>query len=167
MTSDCSAQRRQLSEAQSLTAQLQQQIRALELEKEDLLDTYRAVLIERKKLEKDLSALRSAYKPLIVSSLISEPISVIHSSEGKHRVGQASQQLQQELSATRGTVSAYEASEAKWRAEKATLHQQVFSLFANIDCGCLLSDNYWYNDDCTDSYLNSYVLLPHDCFDNV
>jgi chromosome segregation ATPase len=56
-TSECDSLRQRLSEVLSINSQSEQMKRALEIERDDLLETYRSVIVEKKKLENDLQAL--------------------------------------------------------------------------------------------------------------
>lgn len=56
-SSECENLRQRLSEVLSINSQSEQMKRALEMERDDLLETYRTVLVDKRKLENDMVAL--------------------------------------------------------------------------------------------------------------
>jgi len=54
---ECEGLHQRLAELTSANSQMEQKNRGLEIELEDLLDTYRNVLIEKNRVESDLSAM--------------------------------------------------------------------------------------------------------------
>lgn len=77
--------------------------RGIELERADLLTSYRAVLGEKRQLEVDLMAM----------------------SAGKERAGLAIQQLQEQVNELRGINSNLGGSESRWHAERISQTRQI------------------------------------------
>jgi len=88
------------------TSSLEQAKRALEIERADLIESYRAVVRDKRKLETDLETLGAL----------------------KERAGLSSQQLQSQVAELKGHLGAVSGSEARWASERISLGKQVESL---------------------------------------
>lgn len=82
---------------------LEQSRRALEVERTDLLDTYRSVLAEKRKLENELNALGAM----------------------KQRTGVNVQQMQGAIAELKGMVQAHGITEKRWAVERASQLKQL------------------------------------------
>ena len=98
--------RNRISEVVQAMASLEQSRRAVEMERTDLLESYRTVLQEKRRLESDLLAL----------------------GEVKQRAGQNVEQLHDQVAELRGRVNATSTAEMRWAAERAALNRQVEAL---------------------------------------
>mmetsp|Transcript_2324 Transcript_2324/g.3663 ORF Transcript_2324/g.3663 Transcript_2324/m.3663 type:complete len:1405 (+) Transcript_2324:94-4308(+) len=95
-----------LQEVLHASASTEHARRAVEVEKTDLLHTYRAVLQEKRKLEGDIQSLSTA----------------------KQREGASSSHLQGQMAELQGALSAQSAAENRWRSEKSALLAQLDTL---------------------------------------
>jgi chromosome segregation ATPase len=102
--------RNRLAEVVQAMASLEQARRAIEIERSDLLDSYRAVLNEKRKLENDLNALGAV----------------------KQRAGINAQHLQSQLAELQGVVSSHTESEQRFAMERTALTKQIETLNEEI-----------------------------------
>jgi chromosome segregation ATPase len=104
---ECATDRdRMRSKVQELMARLHttdQGKRALEIEREDLINTYRVVLGDKRKVENELNAL----------------------GQTKQRAGVNMQQLQEQVGDLTGVVNAHATMEKRWAAERGTMVKQL------------------------------------------
>ena len=77
--------------------------RALEIEREDLINTYRIVLGDKRKVENELNAL----------------------GQTKQKAGVNIQQLQEQVSDLKGVTDAHSLTERRWAAERSTFVKQI------------------------------------------
>ena len=91
-------------------ASLEQARRAVEIERADLLDSYRAVLNEKRRLENDLNALGAV----------------------KQRTGINVQQLHSQVAELKGVVSSHSEAEQRFAMERAALTKQIETLNEEI-----------------------------------
>jgi chromosome segregation ATPase len=102
--------RNRLAEVVQAMASLEQARRAIEIERSDLLDSYRAVLNEKRKLENDLNALGAV----------------------KQRAGINAQHLQSQLAELQGVVSSHSESGQRFAMERTALTKQIETLNEEI-----------------------------------
>jgi len=95
--------RSRITEVVQKMASLEQSRRALEVERTDLLDTYRSVLAEKRKLENELNALGAI----------------------KQRTGVNVQQMQGAIAELKGMVQAHGITEKRWAVERASQLKQL------------------------------------------
>ena len=95
--------RSRVSEVVQKLSSLEQSRKALEVERTDLLDTYRAVLNEKRKLESELNALGAL----------------------KQRTGVNVQQMHGAIAELKGMVAAHSVTEKRWAAERASQLKQL------------------------------------------
>lgn len=95
--------RHRISEVIEAISTIEQSRRATELEKNDLLESYRAVLQEKRRLESELHALKSVRDKASVSV----------------------QQLHEQVAELKGLTSANSAAEARFVGERASMSKQI------------------------------------------
>jgi len=97
---------KRITEVMKAMATLEQARRAVDIEKADLLETYRSVLSEKRKLESELNALGAV----------------------KQRASVSVQQLQGQVAELRGVANSHASVESRWAAEKGALSRQLESM---------------------------------------
>ena len=106
ITSDRDRLRLRITEVVQSMSSLEQSRRAIEIERSDLLESYRAVLQEKRKMESELHALSAV----------------------KQRAGASVQQLHGQVAELRGVVNANASTESRWNAERVALNRQLETL---------------------------------------
>ena len=102
-SSDRDRLRKKLQESMHRMHNLEQARRALEIERTDLIDTYRTVLSEKRRMENELNAL----------------------GELKQRSGMSMQNLHEQLAELRGIVDSHNTAEKRWMTERSSMVQQL------------------------------------------
>ncbi len=106
ITADRDRLRLRITEVVQSMSSLEQSRRAIELERSDLLESYRAVLQEKRKMESELHSLSAV----------------------KQRAGASVQQLHGQVAELRGVVNANASTESRWNAERVALNRQLETL---------------------------------------
>ena len=129
------------------TTALEQAKRALEIERADLIESYRGIVRDKRKLETDLETIGSL----------------------KERAGLNSQQLQSQVAELKGQLGAVSGTEARWAAERISLGRRVESLNDQLIAGqrridALNADNQRLMQESlglrkTNSHLNERVQM--------
>jgi predicted nuclease with TOPRIM domain len=139
--------RSRVTEVVQSMAVLEQSRRAIEMERQDLLESYRSVLQEKRRLESELNAVGAS----------------------KQKAGASVTMLHSQVAELKGIVNAQTYSESKWANERAALQQQQEQLNVALVSGqqrldAVEADNRRLMQEChslrqTNAMLNERVTM--------